>query len=90
MPDEPASSMTDFVQAAALKKCITIVATDRSASRIKLAKRLGATHTINNTTSDVVEEVLKITNGRGVHVSLDTAGVSKLAQQSWHLVSRPK
>lgn len=71
-----------------MRKCSTIVAVDRSDFRLELAKRLGATHTINSTDTDLVQEILQITNGRGVHVSLDTTGVSTLAQQSWKFVRR--
>lgn len=71
-----------------MRKCTTIVAVDQSDFRLDLARRLGATHTINSTDTDVVQEILQITNERGVHVSLDTTGVSALARQSWEFVRR--
>lgn len=71
-----------------MRGCKTIIAIDRSSSRLKLAKSLGATHVINTsrTTVNLVQEVKKITQGRGVHVSLDTTGVQSLARQSWDFV----
>lgn len=71
-----------------MRKCKTIIAIDRSQSRLQQAKDLGATHTINtsDTSLNLVSEVLRITGGRGVHVSLDTTGVQALARQSWDFV----
>ena len=71
-----------------MRGCKTIVAIDRTASRLELAKRLGATHTIDTSgkSTDLVTKVLQITSGRGVHVSLDTSGFQSLARQSWSFV----
>lgn len=54
----------------------TIIAFDIHDSRLELAKELGATHMINSLKEDVVERVREITNGMGVHYSVDTTGVS--------------
>lgn len=54
----------------------TIIAFDIHDSRLELAKELGATHMINRLKEDVVERVREITNGMGVHYSVDTTGVS--------------
>ncbi|KAL4809152.1 hypothetical protein BDV18DRAFT_134042 [Aspergillus unguis] len=75
------------IMAASMIGCKTIIAIDYTASRLDLAKSLGATHTIDTSSeTDLVAEVLKITNGRGVHISLDTTGVQKLARASWDFV----
>lgn len=42
--------------------------------RLKLAKELGATITLNPNKVDVVEEVRKITGGRGVDVAIEAVG----------------
>ncbi|KAI6779245.1 Aryl-alcohol dehydrogenase [Emericellopsis cladophorae] len=54
-------------------------------SAIMLAKTLGATHTVNTSeeSTDLTAEVRRITDGRGVHVSLDTTGVRALARASY-------
>ena len=45
---------------------------------------MGATHLIDITrVDDLAAEVLRITDGAGVHVVLDTAGVHGLARQSY-------
>lgn len=54
----------------------TIFAVDINNSRLKLAKELGATHVINSTETDAVEEIRKVT-GKGVDSSLDSTGNSK-------------
>ncbi|KAJ5897392.1 alcohol dehydrogenase [Penicillium tannophilum] len=76
------------IMAAAMRQCRTIIAIDHTKSRLELAKTLGATHTIDTSDPniDLVAEVRKITGERGVHVSLDTTGVQKLAKASWEYV----
>ncbi len=45
----------------------TVIATSSSDAKLEIAKKLGATHTINyNTTPDWDKDVLKLTEGRGV------------------------
>ncbi|SJL13259.1 related to Alcohol dehydrogenase [Armillaria ostoyae] len=45
----------------------TVIATSSSDAKLAIAKKLGATHTINyNTTPDWDKEVLRLTDGRGV------------------------
>lgn len=45
---------------------------------------MGATHLVDTTrVDDLAVEVLRITDGAGVHVVLDTAGVHALARQSY-------
>lgn len=66
------------VMAARVIGCTTIIAVDRHESRLKLAKELGATHTINTSEVDLTEELLRITNGAGVNSVLDTTGIPKL------------
>lgn len=73
-----------------MRECRTIIAIDRDASRLALAQELGATHIIDTRdhSVDLISQVLKITEGRGVHVSLDTTGAKSLARQSWSFVRR--
>ncbi|KAL1943206.1 hypothetical protein VTO73DRAFT_4281 [Trametes versicolor] len=53
----------------------TVIVTSSSDEKLKLAKSLGAAHTINyKTTPDWDDEVLKITNGRGVDHILEVGG----------------
>lgn len=50
------------------------IACDLDDNRLKLAKELGATITLNPNRVDVVQEVLKITGGRGVDVAIEVVG----------------
>jgi aryl-alcohol dehydrogenase len=50
--------------------CTTIIAVDVNASRLEMAKELGATHTINAAKADPVETILDVTGG-GAEFSLE-------------------
>jgi Zn-dependent alcohol dehydrogenase len=71
-----------------MRKCKTIIAIDRIESRLQDSLSLGATHIINTSdpSIDIRSEVHKITEGKGVQVSLDTTGVYELARQSYDFV----
>jgi alcohol dehydrogenase len=43
-----------------------IIVVDRNEHMLKTARDLGATDLVNNRSSDAVEQILKITHGRGV------------------------
>ena len=67
------------VMAAALTSC-TIIAVDNVESKCELALSLGATHKINPTTHDVVDEVRKLTGGKMATWALDCVGNLKVLQ----------
>jgi threonine dehydrogenase-like Zn-dependent dehydrogenase len=50
------------------------IVADLDDSRLALARELGATVTLNPSKVDVVEEVMKITGGRGVDVAIEVVG----------------
>ncbi|KIY68129.1 NAD(P)-binding protein [Cylindrobasidium torrendii FP15055 ss-10] len=53
----------------------TVIITSSSDKKLELARKLGATHTINYTvTPDWATQVLRLTNGRGVDHILETTG----------------
>lgn len=62
------------LQALRAAGCSTIYVSDIDDSRLKLAKELGATETINAKTADAVEHVRKLTSGAGVDVALEAVG----------------
>jgi NADPH2:quinone reductase len=55
-------------------KGITLIGTAGTDEKCALAKEHGATHVINYTTQDFVEEVKKITGGKGVDAVMDSVG----------------
>jgi len=69
------------IMAAKVAGCTTIIGVDIVADRLQLAESLGATHTIDATTADPVEEILSITSN-GASYSLDTSAVPAVARQA--------
>jgi len=53
-----------------------VIAVDLADNRLALARELGATHTFNPSQSDVVAEVLKLTDGLGADVALEVVGAT--------------
>lgn len=63
------------VMAAAASHVGTIIAVDIVESRLDLARELGATHAINGTDDDQVEQIRDLTHGGATH-AFDTTGVA--------------
>lgn len=60
----------------------TIIAIDLVEQRLELARELGATHVLNpKTTSDVVEEIKRLTRN-GADFALECTGVLTVLEQS--------
>ena len=59
---------------ARLKGATTIIAVDGLAERLHISSKLGADVTVNFRDTDPVEEILKITDGRGVDASIEALG----------------
>lgn len=74
------------IMAATLTACSKIIAVDVHESRLELAKELGATHTINGRTTDVIAEIVKITEG-GANYSIESTGVSQVVIQAVRCLS---
>jgi aryl-alcohol dehydrogenase len=70
------------IMAAAIAGCTTIVAVDLHDSRLELARELGATDTVNSGTTDMREELLRITGGEGVDYVVDTTAVPAVLNQA--------
>ena len=51
-----------------------IIGVDRLAARLEIATRLGADHVIDATHADPVDEIMKLTGGRGVDVAIEALG----------------
>lgn len=66
----------------------TIIAVDVLGKRLEKAKELGATHVINAREVNVIEEIMKINDGKGAHVVLETAGNVITVQQTVDAVKR--
>ncbi|HZP77009.1 MAG TPA: NAD(P)-dependent alcohol dehydrogenase [Pseudolabrys sp.] len=70
------------LMAAKVAGCDPIIAVDVHEHRLKLARELGATHTINHTgRSDVIAEIRKLT-GRGARYSLETSALPAVFREA--------
>ena len=69
------------IMAAKVVGCTTIIAVDINEDRLRLAEEFGATHVINATSTDPVEEIMKITDG-GPNFSLECIGNPSVFRQS--------
>ncbi|WP_341779193.1 NAD(P)-dependent alcohol dehydrogenase [Levilactobacillus sp. HBUAS70063] len=71
------------MMAGRISGCTKVIAIDIVDSRLKLAKELGATDTINsNDVDDVVKAVQDLTGGFGVNYAVDTTGVASVISNS--------
>ncbi|MGN7398099.1 NAD(P)-dependent alcohol dehydrogenase [Peribacillus frigoritolerans] len=66
----------------------TIIVTDLEPLRLEAAKQLGATHVINIGEQNPYNEILDITNGKGVEVAWETAGNPSALQSALSSVRR--
>jgi len=59
---------------ARLAGATTIIGVDTVAERLDMARRLGADHTVDFRKGDPVDEIMRITAGRGVDVAIEALG----------------
>lgn len=67
---------------AKLRGASTIIAIDGNNERLAIAKQLGADVTLNFTEVDVVDEIMKLTGGRGVDASIEALGLQSTFTQA--------
>ena len=51
-----------------------VIGVDRLANRLSMSTRMGADHVIDGSHADPVEEILRLTGGRGVDVAIEALG----------------
>ncbi|RMX15974.1 NAD(P)-dependent alcohol dehydrogenase [Vandammella animalimorsus] len=71
---------------ARLKGATTIIAIDGNDERLAVAKRMGADVTLNFRKLDVVDEVLKLTGGRGVDSAIEALGLQTTFEQALRML----
>jgi L-iditol 2-dehydrogenase len=76
------------LQVARLAGFSTIAISDLSDNRLDVAKNLGADLTVNGKSQDLLQEILRFTNGNGADVVIDAVGTSKTRQQAIAAVKR--
>ncbi|MEM7542669.1 MAG: zinc-binding dehydrogenase [Pseudomonadota bacterium] len=76
----------NVVQAAAMNGAYPVIAVDLHDNRLKLAKKMGATHTINGSKSDAVSEIGKIVEPGTLDCFIDNTGVPAVIQSGYELI----
>jgi S-(hydroxymethyl)glutathione dehydrogenase / alcohol dehydrogenase len=91
---EPGSTVAVFgcggvgisaIQGARIAGARQIIAVDQFEGKLAMAKRFGATHTIDASGANAVEEIVEMTGG-GVDYSFEAVGLKKLAEQCFECI----
>jgi S-(hydroxymethyl)glutathione dehydrogenase/alcohol dehydrogenase len=75
----------NIVQGAALVAANPILAVDLHDNRLALARRLGATHTVNSARTDPESEIRSLVGSAGADVAVDTTGNVKVIEMAYRL-----
>jgi len=73
------------VNGAALAGAERVIAIDTQASKLEVAKQMGATDTVNVGNADPVQMVREMTGG-GVHYSFEALGTKRTAEQAFEML----
>ena len=68
--------------------CSAVIAVDVAEEKLSLARDFGATHTINAIKQNPVNEILKLTDGKGVDNSIDASGLVSGIESAFDAVRR--
>jgi threonine dehydrogenase-like Zn-dependent dehydrogenase len=71
---------------ARMKGASMIIGVDSDPVRLKVAKQMGADEVIDYTKKNPVEEILRITGGRGVDVAIEALGVQETFESALRVV----
>jgi L-galactonate 5-dehydrogenase len=72
---------------AAARKGARVIALDINDAKLATAKKFGATHTINTTTEDAKEAVMRLTDNEGVSIAIEAAGLPATFAMAVELVA---
>ncbi len=76
------------VQGARLAGAFPIIAIDRVAAKLDLARAGGATHVVDASRTDAVQVVRELTGGRGVDHAIEVVGSSVTIRQAYDMTRR--
>ena len=77
----------NIVQGAAMVSANPIIAVDLYDEKLKLARKLGATHTINSNKANSAGEIRKIVGEQGVDVAIDNTGNVEVIQTAYEITN---
>ncbi|PWI41716.1 S-(hydroxymethyl)mycothiol dehydrogenase [Streptomyces sp. ICBB 8177] len=72
------------IAGSALAGASRIIAVDLDDRKLRLAEKMGATHTVNSRETDPVEEIRRLTGGFGADVVIDAVGRPETYQQAFY------
>jgi len=75
----------NIVQAAAMTSAWPVIAVDLVPGKLELARRMGATHTINGNKEDVASRIRKILENQTLDVFIDNTGESSLIEMGYKM-----
>jgi S-(hydroxymethyl)glutathione dehydrogenase/alcohol dehydrogenase len=75
------------VQGARIAGANKVIAVDMVPAKLELAQTMGATHVVNASEGDPVEQVKELTGG-GVHNSFEAVGLKETAEQSFNMLRK--
>jgi len=78
----------NVVQGAVLAGAEKIIAVDLLESKLDYARRFGATHTVNASAGDPVEQIRSFTGGRGVDYAFEVIGLPKTMRQAYDVLAK--
>lgn len=76
------------VQGARLAGALNIIAVDINVDRLDMARSFGATHVINSSLDDAVDQVMQITAGKGVEYAFEAVGRPDLARNGFMMLRK--
>ncbi|HIB86852.1 TPA: acetoin dehydrogenase [Candidatus Poribacteria bacterium] len=76
------------IHAASIAKASTIIAVDRLEAKLEVAKRFGATHTVNSSKADLKKELEKLTNQQGLDYAIETVGKKETMEFVYNSVKK--
>jgi S-(hydroxymethyl)glutathione dehydrogenase/alcohol dehydrogenase len=76
-----------IIQAAALAGAHPIIAVDRYATKLDLARELGASHVIDSATTDARQAIMNIIGTAGLDVFIDNTGQPSVIETGYSLVT---
>ena len=65
------------------RRAATIIAVDLDPKKLELATSFGATHTVDASTTDPVEEIRSLTGGNGADVCIEAVGHPAVMEQAF-------
>ncbi len=78
----------NVVQGAVLAGAQTVIAVDLLESRLEQAIRFGASHAVNASAGDPVEQVRELTGGRGVDYAFEVIGLPLTMRQAYDCLAK--